>query len=57
MSSNPNPPDEPLLAMPDVEVPKPKEAVADRPHWITIIIGIFSPTVGICALIISLMSR
>ncbi len=56
MGSNPNPPGDQLSGMPDVQEPRPQQKVVDRPHWIAILIGIFSPTVGICALIISLMS-
>src|SRR4051812_40114532 len=34
----------------------PAQKTADRPHWISILIGIVSPTVGIVALVISLQS-
>jgi hypothetical protein len=30
--------------------------IADRPHWLTIVIGLVSPTIGVVALLISLLS-
>jgi hypothetical protein len=55
MGTNPSLPSGELSAT-EVHEPKPQKRVAERPHRITILIGIFSPTVGICALIISLFS-
>ena len=39
-----------------VLIQKEKQAISSRPHWITILTGLLSPTIGVVALFVSLQS-